>query len=134
MEKPSRCTREALAEQILWLIRLRWIAVGSIIVACLMGTYVFPVLTDATPIYVCAALLLLSNILYLVAATKHVSRASRRDIALAMIQVETDLVLLTAVLHFSGGAANPFFLLRLVFTQKKSIIKFSPGFTATVLV
>ena len=114
MAKPSRYTREALAEQILWLIRLRWIAVGSIIVTCMMGTYVFPALANAAPIYVCAGLLLLSNILYLVAATRQVSRSSRRDIALAMIQVETDLVLLTAVLHFSGGVANPFFLLYVI--------------------
>lgn len=114
MDKPTRCTREALAEQILWLIRLRWIAVGSIIVACLMGTYVFPALANAAPIYVCAGLLLFSNVLYLFAATKRVSRAARRDIAVAMIQVETDLILLTVVLHFSGGVTNPFFLLYVI--------------------
>ena len=50
VDKPSRGTRAALTEQILWLIRLRWIAVGSIIVAFVMGTYVFPVLTNDTPI------------------------------------------------------------------------------------
>lgn len=114
MHKPSRHTREALAEQILWLIRLRWIAVGCIVLACLMGTYVFPVLPNAVPIYVCAGLLLLSNTTYLIAATKKGSRAGRRDITIGMIQVETDLVLLTAVLHFSGGVTNPFFLLYVV--------------------
>ncbi|MHC4566995.1 MAG: two-component system sensor histidine kinase NtrB [Planctomycetota bacterium] len=112
--KPSQHTREALAEQILWLIRLRWIAVGCIILACLMGTHVFPVLANAVPIYVCAALLLLSNVLYLLAVTKKGSRTGRRDITIGMIQVEMDLVLLTAVLHFSGGVANPFFLLYVV--------------------
>jgi len=114
VDMPSQCTREALAEHILWLIRLRWIAVGCIILACLMGTYVFPVLPHAAPIYVCAGLLLLSNVLYLIAAKTGKSRAGRRDIAIAMIQVETDLVLLTAVLHFSGGVSNPFFLLYVV--------------------
>lgn len=33
IDKPSRCTREVLVEQILWLIRLRWIAVGGIVAA-----------------------------------------------------------------------------------------------------
>ncbi len=113
-DKPSQHSREALSEQILWLIRLRWIAVGCIVLACLMGTYVFPVLPNAVPIYVCAGLLLLSNILYLIAATNKGSRTGRRDIMLGMIQVETDLVLLTAVLHFSGGVTNPFFLLYVV--------------------
>ncbi len=114
VDMPSQCTREALAEHILWLIRLRWIAVGCIVLACLMGTYVFPVLPHAVPIYVCAGLLLLSNVLYLIAAKTGKSRAGRRDVAIAMIQVETDLVLLTAVLHFSGGVSNPFFLLYVV--------------------
>lgn len=42
IDKPSRCTQEVLFEQILWLIRLRWIAVGSIVAAVLVGSYVFP--------------------------------------------------------------------------------------------
>ena len=103
-----------LIARIGWLIRLRWIAVGCIVLACLMGTYVFPVLPHALPIYVCAGLLLLCNVLYLVTATKKGSRAGRRDIMIGMVQVETDLVLLTAVLHFSGGVTNPFFMLYVV--------------------
>lgn len=41
-DRPSRCTREVLVEQILWLIRLRWIAVVGIVAAVLVGSYVFP--------------------------------------------------------------------------------------------
>ncbi|MHC4628330.1 MAG: sensor histidine kinase [Planctomycetota bacterium] len=138
MDKSSQCTREALAEQILWLIRLRWIAVGSIVVACLMGTYVFPALAGATPIYICAGLLLLSNILYFAAAARRDGRSSRRDTALAMIQVETDLVLLTAVLYFSGGLANPFFLLYVIPIIIATIIlprsmSYAAGLTAILL-
>lgn len=114
IDEPSQCTREALSEQILWLIRLRWIAVGCIILACIMGTHVFQVLKNAVPIYICAGLLLLSNILYFIAATRKDSRPGRRDVIIGMIQVETDMVLLTAVLHFSGGVSNPFFLLYVV--------------------
>ena len=114
MDKPSQSTREAIAEQILWLIRLRWIAVGCIILACLMGTQVFPVLPNAVPIYVCAGLLLLSNIVYSLVATKQVSQAGRKDTVIGLVQVEMDLILLTVVLHFSGGVTNPFILLYVV--------------------
>lgn len=114
MNEPGRHTSAALVEQILWMIRLRWIAVGCIVLACLMGTYVFPVLPEALPIYVCAALLLLSNVLYRAIATRKGGRAGSRDITIGMIQVEVDLILLTAVLHFSGGVTNPFFLLYVV--------------------
>lgn len=111
-DKPSRCTREVLVEQILWLIRLRWIAVGGIMVAVLVGSYVFPypLLPNATPIYVCAGILLLCNIFCFSVATKKTADAGPKDVVLAMAQVEADLVILTAGLLFSGGAANPFFL------------------------
>ncbi|MHC4228199.1 MAG: sensor histidine kinase [Planctomycetota bacterium] len=138
MDKPSQYTRETLAEQILWLIRLRWIACASIVAACLMGTYVFGVFENAVPIYVCAGLLFLSNILYLAAATKKAERSGRKDIALGMIQIEADLVLLTAVLHFSGGVVNPFLLLYIAPVIIAAIIlprkmSYAVGLTAILL-
>jgi signal transduction histidine kinase/PAS domain-containing protein len=110
MVKPSQCAREVLVEQILWLIRLRWIAVVGMLAAALLGSHVFPVLSSPIPIYLCAAALLISNISYFLAATKKPEQAGPRDLVLGMIQVELDLLILTAVLHFSGGVANPFFL------------------------
>ena len=110
MDRPSQCTREVLVEQILWLIRLRWIAVAGLVGAGLLGTYAFPVLVNAVPIYICAGVLLLCNIFYFWAATKNTANAGPKDIVLGMVQIEADLAILTAVLHFSGGVVNPFFL------------------------
>jgi signal transduction histidine kinase/PAS domain-containing protein len=109
-DKSSQCTREVLVEQILWLIRLRWIAVGAIIASALLGRFVFPVLAAPIWIYACAAVLLSCNILYFLAATKKPENPRPRDIVLGMVQVEIDLLVLTAVLHFSGGVLNPCFL------------------------
>lgn len=112
IDKPSQSRREVLVEQILWLIQIRWVAVGGIITAALIGNYAFPypVLTTALPIYICAGLLFLSNVVYFCVATKKTFDASPKDVVLATIQVEADLVILTMVLHFSGGVVNPFFL------------------------
>jgi len=107
MDKSSQCTREALVEQILWLIRLRWIAVGALIASALLSRFVFPVLASPILIYACAAILLTCNILYFLFATKKPENAGPRDVLLGMIQVEVDLLILTAVLHFSGGILNP---------------------------
>jgi signal transduction histidine kinase len=68
------------------------------------------VLTSAAPIYICAGLLFLCNIGYLWVAKKKVADGGHKDIVLGIIQAEADLVLLTAVLHFSGGVTNPFIL------------------------
>ncbi|MHC4344161.1 MAG: ATP-binding protein, partial [Planctomycetota bacterium] len=138
IDKPVLWAREALAEQILWLIRLRWIAVVCIIAAALVARYAFPVLATPIPIYLCAGILLVSNVLYFLAATKKATHAGPRDIVLGMIQVEVDLVILTAVLHFSGGIVNPFFLFYLFHVIIATIIlprnlSFAVGVTAILL-
>ena len=139
-DRPSRCTREVLVEQILWLIRLRWIAVACIVAAVLVGSYVFPypLLPTATPIYVCAGILLLCNIFYYSVATKKTADAGPKDVVLAMVQAEADLVILTAVLHFSGGVVNPFLLFYIFHIITATIIlprnlSFYVGLTAILL-
>jgi len=138
MDKPSQCTRESLVEQILWLIRLRWIAVGALIASAIFGRFVFPVLAAPILIYACAAALLTCNILYFLAATKKPKNAGPRDIILGMIQVEVDLIILTAVLNFSGGVLNPCFLFYIFHVIIAAIIlpqrlSFVVGLTAIML-
>lgn len=140
IDKPNRCSREVLAEQILWLIRLRWIAAGGIVAAVLVGSYVFPypLLPSPIPIYICAGILLLCNYFYFCAATKKKPYAVPKDIVLAMVQVEADLVILTAVLLFSGGIANPFFLFYIFHVIIATIIlpknlSFTVGLTTVLL-
>jgi len=138
MDKSSQCTRETLVEQILWLIRLRWIAVGALIASALLGRFVFPVLASPMLIYACAAVLLTCNIFYFLAATKKPEDAGPRDIFLGMIQVEVDLLILTAVLHFSGGVLNPCFLFYIFHVIIAAIIlpqklSFVVGLTAILL-
>ncbi|MHC4394247.1 MAG: two-component system sensor histidine kinase NtrB [Planctomycetota bacterium] len=110
MDRPSQCRQEVLVEQLLWLIQLRWIAVAGVVGVVLVCSYIFPVVTNPTPVYVCTGVLLLSNIFYYSVATKKGVGAGVKDIVLGMVQVEADLVILTMVLHFSGGVINPFFL------------------------
>jgi signal transduction histidine kinase len=109
-DRSSRCTREVLVIQVLWLIRLRWIAVGALAASALLGGFVFPVLAAPMLLYACAAALLACNVVYFLAATKEPGNPRPRDIVLGMVQVEVDLLVLTAVLHFSGGVLNPCFL------------------------
>jgi len=99
----------SLADQILWLISLRWFAVTVVVVGTVLGTHLFPVLMDPKLLYATAAVLLACNLGYAIAAGRCQGH-QRNTIVLATVQMEVDLVVLTAVLHFSGGAANPFFL------------------------
>ena len=138
MDESSQCTREVLVEQIFWLIRLRWIAIGAIIAYALLGHFAFHVLAAPILLYVCAAVLLTCNILYFLAATKKTENPRPRDIVLGMVQVEVDLLVLTAVLHFSGGVLNPCFLFYIFHVIIAAImlprrLSFIVGLTAIVL-
>ena len=138
MDKSSQCTPEALVEQILWLIRLRWIAVVVLIASALLGHFVFPVLVAPTMIYICAAVLLICNIFHFLAATKKPENSGLKDIWSGMILVEVDLIILTAVLHFSGGVLNPCFLFYIFHVIIAAIIlprrlSFVVGLTAILL-
>jgi len=137
-DRASQYTRETLVEQILWLIRLRWIAAACIVAAGIVGSSLFPVLANPLPIFFCAAVLLLSNIFYWAIATKKPSQAGPRDTVLGMVQVEFDLVILTCVLYFSGGVVNPFFLFYLFHVIIATIIlprnlSFTVGVTTILL-
>jgi len=51
----------SLADQILWLISLRWLAVSVVAIGTTLGTYLFPVLMDPRPLYASAVVLLVCN-------------------------------------------------------------------------
>lgn len=138
MDKSTQCTREVLVEQILWLIRLRWIAVIALIASAFLGRFVFNVLVSPMLIYACAVVLLSCNIIYFLAATKKPEYPRPSDIILGLVQVEVDLLVLTAVLHFSGGVLNPCFLFYIFHVIIAAIIlphslSFLVGLTAIML-
>lgn len=134
----SQRTYVSLAEQLRWLIRLRWMAVGGIILAVLLGTYLFGALSHPLPLILCSVILLICNTFYFVAANKNTENARPKDLIFAMIQVELDLIILTAVLVFSGGVVNPFFLFYIFHVIIAAIIlprnlSFFVGLTAILL-
>ena len=138
VERPSPYNREVLTEQLLWFVRLRWIAAGSIVAAAVVASHVFPVLVSAVPIYICALILLLCNTFYFLAATKQSRKAGRKDVLLGMVQAEADLVILTAILNFSGGVVNPFVLFYIFHVIISTIIlprnlSYAVGLTAILL-
>ncbi len=85
-EKPPVFMGGVLIEQIKWMIRLRWLAVVGIVFIGMVCTKVFPVLISATPIYVCAAIVLAYNLIYLWVVRKRTGQAGAKDIIFAMME------------------------------------------------
>ena len=138
--KPPRFLRNVFVSQLKWIIRLRWYAVAGIAASGLICTssMLFPVLESALPIYICAAILFGCNVLYHFTVKKLNPDAGTKELIMGMVQVEIDLVILTALLHFSGGITNPFELFYVFHVIIATIIlprtlAFSVGISAIVM-
>ena len=109
-ERKPRVSRRILNDQLKLLIRLRWVASVGIVTAGIISTLVFPVLSTAKPIYVISTILFGLNFVYSLLLSKKRPDAVSQGVVLCFLQIELDLILLTLLLHFSGGTTNPFVL------------------------
>jgi signal transduction histidine kinase len=110
ISKPPRLVHNILSDQLKLLVRLRWLACAGILAAGYVSTATFPVLKTADPIYVCAAVLLCLNCIYLLLLSGTARDSRLRGVVFGLVQIELDLVILSGLLHFSGGITNPFVL------------------------
>ena len=100
-----------LVGQAYWLIRLRWIAIVGVCFAVFFVSKILNVTIQTRPLYCIVLVLACYNFLFLSLlnnATKrdHISLASFVN-KLVNTQISVDLIVLTILLHFSGGVENP---------------------------
>ena len=105
--KLPELSRGVLAEQLKWLVLLRWFAITGIILAGVICSTVFPILHNPRPISFCAGILLVCNLIYLVFTSQRFMRSAVNRILL-VIQLEVDLFVLTLLLHFEQVLLNIF--------------------------
>lgn len=89
---------------IAWFVRLRWVACVVALILVIITTGVFDFLDDSTvpPLIGLIAALAGTNLAYTILLRKKLYLNT-----LPGIQIVTDLLLLTLMLHFSGGIENP---------------------------
>lgn len=98
-----------------WFLITRFLAVAGV-AAALVFSYLIGIRTiDYIALIILVALLLLSNLAYtffyslMFSRKRFKSEHLRLHLAVfTVVQINTDLVILTLMLHFSGGATNPF--------------------------
>ncbi|HPD31836.1 MAG TPA: HAMP domain-containing sensor histidine kinase [Phycisphaerae bacterium] len=100
-----------------WFIRLRWIFLAGAVAALALERFVAPVTQRPFDLAVVLIVLALVNLVWLIVSRslfRHVTRdpkALRAQIErlawFANAQVATDLLLLTAILRYTGGVENP---------------------------
>jgi signal transduction histidine kinase len=97
-----------------WFIRIRWVALGILIVSNYIVTQLLDISIREIPVYILSAILLVLNVFHRLILQwitkkggKNVTHWIKRDIH---FQIITDLVILTLILHYSGGIENPLIL------------------------
>lgn len=94
-----------------WFIRIRWMAIIFLVGATSVFKFLFSVSIQDIPIYFLATGLLTLNFLHYFFLKKIVNTGGGKIIKWIKreihFQIITDLIILTMVLHFSGGIENP---------------------------
>jgi len=97
-----------------WFIRIRWIAIVLLIVSNLTVNRLLGITVHETAIYILASVLFVLNIIHRIILEKlkkdkggRVIKKIKQDIH---FQIITDLIILTLIIHYSGGVENPLFL------------------------
>lgn len=105
---------ENLIKKAFWLCSIRWYAAIGVFVVTAISAFIFKLQINYTALFVLAFLLLVSNVFYILFLRTIKNRRDERYILKVRnhinIQIITDLLFLTVLLHFSGGIENPFII------------------------
>ena len=103
-----------LRQRAYWLIRLRWLAATAVACGTFVSARVLHIPVQEAPLYTIAALLFLYNATILGLLNRFMrvvsEQSRRRTKRMIDVQISTDLIILTILLHFSGGPENPLVL------------------------
>lgn len=110
--RPSAVSEtSSLGERVAWLINLRWLAILIVFGVVTFASQVMGVHLQLGPMYLVGGVLALLNVVFfLTCRILRIAqdRGGKRVRILANVQITTDLLVLAALIHFSGGVENPF--------------------------
>ncbi|HHT9117444.1 MAG TPA: two-component system sensor histidine kinase NtrB [Candidatus Hypogeohydataceae bacterium YC38] len=112
--------QEELIERLFWFIRLRWFAIAGVLSVAWVA-YHWGLIGSILPFVYISLILLALNVIFLM----HADKARDRHLwatTNARIQIISDLIILTVLLHFAGGAENPFLFYFVFHTILASIL------------
>lgn len=98
---------EALRVQVGWFNRLRLVVAASVLWLTALATHGLGIVDDAVPLYLLAAAIFAVDVVYLLLSGRLRSWPLWRVRRHVYLQIGVDLLLLTALLHYSGGITNP---------------------------
>ncbi len=128
-------TVASLKERLAWLINLRWISIIALLFCVPVADKMFGFFIGFKAITSIAVILIIINLLYFFIARYYPFRNEYQELAFLELQILIDLLIISFVIHYSGGIGNPFYFLYLVQVILSGIIfpgKVLPYFNAIV--
>lgn len=107
--KYSFYTPGSLRRKNIWLINLRWISIAAALIFAVLAKILLPeVIPLGNLLMVVVALASINFIYYRFIGYRPPDQLEKEE-KLVMIQILLDLILLTILIHYSGGVTNPFY-------------------------
>ena len=96
--------------RVLWLIHLRWVAVVCLMIGLALGQRLMGVRLLSFPLIILTFILAFYNLIAHIISRNFIRNSDYALHISAYVQISMDLLLLTLLLHYSGGIENPFIL------------------------
>ena len=97
-----------------WFIRIRWFAVFILIISNYIVKHLFNISIQEIPVYILSMILFALNVLHTIILRRITKKESSKTILIIKqeihFQILTDIIILTLILHYSGGIENPLIL------------------------
>ncbi|MEO6457887.1 MAG: sensor domain-containing diguanylate cyclase [Chloroflexia bacterium] len=101
-----------LVERLRWVIGIRWtVVVALLLVGLLGGAYRADLNQISYPHVILALLVTVYNLFYLVSTRQANFGSTNLSRVIRVVQIPVDLLIFTAIVHFSGGVTGPVFVL-----------------------
>lgn len=108
----ARANNAELVERLRWVIGIRWtVVVALLLVGLLGGAYRGDLNQISYPHVTLALLVTIYNLFYLVSTRQANFGSTYLSRVIRIVQIPVDLLIFTAIVHFSGGVTGPVFVL-----------------------
>ncbi|RKY50840.1 MAG: hypothetical protein DRP91_00570 [Candidatus Neomarinimicrobiota bacterium] len=107
-------TLKTFRQRIGWIINLRWVAIFGILTAIPIGKYLFTFNIPYDRITFLATLLILFNLVYFFIYKYFSFKSFLQEVVFTEAQILVDFILISFMVHYSGGIENPFYFLYIV--------------------
>jgi len=107
-------TIQTLKDRLEWVINLRWLAVFGILIAVPTGSQMLGFSLAYPQMIFISFILLLLNTVYFFLLHFTTFKSELQELFFAEIQVLTDLLIISCLVHYSGGVQNPFYFFYII--------------------